>query len=112
MQFPFAAGSSASEPGITPAQFTLLTWPTWTDWVKTCGDSRVDAGLHFPFAVEAAYDFCPQFGVSAYEYAKSLYDGTAPKRGVQEGKPVSSIPKPVGPGGKPPGGKPCKGNKC
>lgn len=82
-----AAGSSRIEPGVTPAVDTTVVFPTWTDFARDCGQSRVWAGVHFPAAVEASADFCAEFGDTAYEYLTLLLDGTAPERGPSRGVP-------------------------
>ena len=78
-----AAGSSLWEPGITPASDLLLTFDTWTDFVETCADSRVIAGLHFRFAVDESVKACSAVGTISYDYWKSLVDGTAAPRGPE-----------------------------
>ncbi len=76
----YPAGSSRVEPGFTPAEDLTLSFPTWTDFARDCGQSRVWAGVHFPAAVEASADLCGGFGDLAYEYYQTLMDGTAPAR--------------------------------
>lgn len=75
------AGSSKVEPGKTPAEDTVLVFPTWTEFTQSCGQSRVWAGVHFQAAVDASLATCNVFGDMAYGYLKSLMDGTAPARG-------------------------------
>jgi uncharacterized protein DUF6851/vanadium-dependent haloperoxidase-like protein len=41
------AGSSAIEPGMTPAQDVTLTWPTFTSAADQAGMSRRYGGIHF-----------------------------------------------------------------
>lgn len=77
----FPAGSSRIEPGITPAEDVTITWETWTDLERDCGESRVWAGVHFPASVEAAAGMCHAFGGSMWAYYSSLMDGSAPERG-------------------------------
>ena len=48
---PVPAGSSRNEPGV-PAQTIFLSYTSWDGFVKACGQSRIDGGLHFPAAVE------------------------------------------------------------
>ena len=85
--FPFAAGSSRIEPGISPATDILLTWATWTDLAADCGQSRVWAGVHFQDAVDASAQQCAQFGDLAYDYTQSLINGTASLRPPSERLP-------------------------
>jgi hypothetical protein len=47
VQFFYSAGSSQIEPGVTPAQDTLMSYATWTDFVNACVQSRQNAGVHF-----------------------------------------------------------------
>ncbi|MDH3763488.1 MAG: vanadium-dependent haloperoxidase [Gammaproteobacteria bacterium] len=79
------AGSSRIEPGITPANDTELFFPTWTDFVHDCGQSRVWAGVHFQDAVDQSRRLCDVFGDMAYDYLQALIDGTAPERPPSSG---------------------------
>ncbi|MCY3573201.1 MAG: hypothetical protein OXG92_06255 [Chloroflexi bacterium] len=76
----YPAGTSRIEPGVTPARDTTLTFATWTDFAKDCGDSRNWSGVHFLPAVENSAESCNVFGDMAYEYFLTLMDGTAPPR--------------------------------
>ncbi|KAJ9471189.1 hypothetical protein DIPPA_70218 [Diplonema papillatum] len=86
---PFAAGSSKIEPGVTPANDVVLSFPTWTDFADQCGKSRMYAGVHFQDAIDAAADICGQFGGFAFSYYDALLNGTAPMRG-----PAKPLKKP------------------
>ena len=77
---PVPAGASRIEPGITPAADTNLIFPTWTDFVTDCGQSRVWAGVHFQSAVDESRKLCNVFGDMAYDYLQELILGTAPER--------------------------------
>ena len=77
---PAPAGSSRIEPGITPDSNIDLFFPTWTEFVAECGQSRVWAGVHFQAAVDRSRELCDVFGDMAYEYLQALNDGTAPER--------------------------------
>ncbi len=77
---PIPAGASRIEPGITPAADTALFFPTWTEFVHECGQSRVWAGVHFQAAVDESRRLCNVFGDMAYDYLLTLIDGTAPER--------------------------------
>ncbi len=79
------AGESRVEPGVTPAEDTLLVFDTWTDFASDCGQSRVWAGVHFQAAVDESAALCEVFGDMAHDYLRSLVDGTAPPRGPSEG---------------------------
>ncbi len=74
------ANSSIHERGITPANNVTITFDTWTEWVDACGDSRVWSGAHFRTAVDEAVDLCTPIGDHAYDYFRSLLDGTAPQK--------------------------------
>jgi len=76
----YPAGSSRIEPSVTPAGDLALSFATWTDFARDCGQARVWAGVHFPAAVEASAAICGGFGDLAYEYFQTLLDGTAPER--------------------------------
>jgi hypothetical protein len=74
-RFPIPAGWTDVEPGITPAKAMELHWPTWTDYVKDCGISRVWGGVHFKKTIERSIEFGAQFGDLAYEYVRRYIDG-------------------------------------
>ena len=78
-------GSSKTEPGITPATNTTLSWKTWTEFSQDCGQSRVWAGVHFQAAVDVSNKLCSVFGDTAFEYINELIAGTAPERGPSKG---------------------------
>ncbi len=84
----FPAGSSRIEKGVTPAEDMSLSFSTWTDFARDCGQARVWAGVHFPAAVEASADICGGFGDLAYEYLETLLDGTAPARPAAQALPL------------------------
>ena len=58
-----------------------MVFPTWTDFERDCGQSRVWAGVHFQAAVDESLATCGVFGDLAYDYMESLIDGTAAERG-------------------------------
>ena len=65
--------------------------------MQDCAISRVDAGTHFPFAVEQSMQECPKIGTAVYEWLKRQIDGTEPPRPPSTGLPLSSLPEIVGP---------------
>lgn len=65
------AGSSVVEPGITPAEDIVLSWPTWTELSKDCGMSRHWGGVHFLSAISSVSEFATQIGTQAYEFMQS-----------------------------------------
>jgi len=77
--YPWLKGTSKVEPDITPARTIILgPWATWTDLVNDCGMARVYGGVHFPAAVEASKEMCPQFGDLAYEFVQAHLQGNVP----------------------------------
>jgi len=74
-RFPIAAGWTQVEPGITPASNIELHWPTWTDHVAACANSRVWGGLQFRKTVERSVEFGEQFGDRAHEFMRRHVDG-------------------------------------
>jgi len=75
--FRFPPGSSRIEPGMTPATEVVLNWPTWTDFVRDCGLSRLWGGVHFMPAINASWTIGDQIGNRAYEYVERHINGTA-----------------------------------
>ncbi len=71
------AGSSIYEPDITPQNNVTVNFDTWSDYVDTCGESRIWAGLHFRDAVDASIEVCDDIGNLAFAYFDTLLDGTA-----------------------------------
>ena len=70
-------GSSSREPGCVPSATTTITYTTWTDWEYECGESRLNAGVHFQSAVNASRVVCPQLGDITYEYYLKYWHGEA-----------------------------------
>jgi hypothetical protein len=75
VQFP--AGSSVVEPGVTPAQDTLVVFDTWTQFEEECAYSRVWAGVHFEDALDPAAEIGNEVGKLAYDFFVAHVDGTA-----------------------------------
>ncbi|TGB13393.1 hypothetical protein E2651_09625 [Streptomyces sp. MZ04] len=69
------AGSSLTEPGITPAKDLKVHYATWSEFEKDCAMSRVWAGVHFKATVERSLVFGKQFGDLAYEHVQRLIKG-------------------------------------
>jgi len=74
------AGVSMQEPGITPAEDTTLTFPTWTAFEELCGQTRVLGGVHFQPAVQAGHQIGRAVAAHAWDYLQDLLAGTAPAR--------------------------------
>ena len=73
--FPYAAGSTLTEPGLTPASDHTLHYATWTDYEKDCALSRVWAGVHFKETIERSLPFGAQFGDRAHEFVQRHING-------------------------------------
>lgn len=54
----FPAGSSKTEPGITPAEDLTFDYHTWSSTNEACGQSRMNGGMHFSQAVPAGEELC------------------------------------------------------
>ncbi|GAA2091486.1 DUF6851 domain-containing protein [Actinomadura alba] len=78
LSYTFAKGSSSVEPGLTPTAATTLSWTTWSDWLRDCGLSRLNGGVHFKAAIEASKKLGPQFGDRSYDLVQAHVAG---KRG-------------------------------
>ena len=66
---PSPAGSSAIEPGVTPAQDIVLgPWATFTEFEQVCSQSRVLGGVHFTAAIEEGQKLCRPIGDLAFEF--------------------------------------------
>jgi hypothetical protein len=48
----------------------VLSYSTWTDWEEACFQARVDGGVHFPAAVEAAPAIGHPIADLAYEFVQ------------------------------------------
>jgi hypothetical protein len=73
----YPAGSTLVEPGLTPGKDLSITFPTWTDFTRTCGDSRVWGGVHFQKTVDRSIEFGEQFGDLAHEFVQRQVRGEA-----------------------------------
>ena len=69
------AGSTLTEPGVTPAQDIELHYATWTDFEQDFARSRVWAGVHFRTTAEASLTFGRQFGDLAHDFVRRHIDG-------------------------------------
>jgi hypothetical protein len=85
---PISAGSSFAEPGQTPAMDLDLTFNTWNDVVEICGQSRLDAGLHFPAAILAGEELCGFTGIKSGKNMLDLRDGKTPANNVPSTKKI------------------------
>lgn len=76
--FPVTAGSSIIEPGFTPQADIVISFPTWTSFAETCGQSRFWAGVHFPASIPAGQNIADEVADHVWDFYQSLVDGTAP----------------------------------
>jgi hypothetical protein len=74
-RFTVPAGWTQVEAGITPASAVELHWPTWTDYVNDCANSRVQGGVHFRKTVERSIRFGEQFGDRVHEFVQRHING-------------------------------------
>lgn len=54
----FEAGSLRSEPGVAPIKKIDLVYSTWSEVQHTCGQSRLNGGMHFSKAIPAGEELC------------------------------------------------------
>ena len=73
----FKAGSSRTEPGVTPAKDITKVLHGMQELRDICGQSRLDGGMHFTQAVTASYELCNGVGNAAADYVYSLSSGGA-----------------------------------
>lgn len=74
---PVARGTSTVEPGVTPANDVVLTFPTWTDFETDCGLSRLWGGVHFRASLQAGRDIGRPIGELAYLFVQNHLLGDA-----------------------------------
>eukprot|EP00968_Pinguiococcus_pyrenoidosus_P016702 scaffold1620_cov233-Pinguiococcus_pyrenoidosus.AAC.2 len=72
----FPAGSSAREPGMTPANEINVVLADYTEVRDVCAQSRLDGGMHFTTSIFASMELCSEVGDFALDYVKSLVGGT------------------------------------
>ena len=69
----FPAGSSKTEPGVTP-EFDVppIVLNGMNELRNQCGQSRLDGGMHFSESVDNSYTLCSGVGIAAADYAFGL----------------------------------------
>ncbi|MEV7229069.1 DUF6851 domain-containing protein [Polymorphospora sp. NPDC051019] len=74
-----ASGASVVEPDVTPRSDTTLgPWPTWTQWARDCGLSRVWGGVHFQDAVTEGAALGARVGEYAFRFLSGHIQGRPP----------------------------------
>ena len=71
----FPAGSSVVEPGVVPSEDITVVFEDLTAYRNSCGQSRLDGGMHFTASVSAGYELCEGIGKQAWEYGIQLLNG-------------------------------------
>lgn len=81
---PVPQGASRIEPGITPAQNTVLgPWATWTEFEEDCGLSRLWGGVHFMPAIEEGFILGRAVGKNAHRFLARHIEGKVSPRPPQ-----------------------------
>lgn len=75
---------------ITPEEMRLVvrnyplkekvrfTYKSLQEAARSCGESRLDAGVHFEPSVNAGYEIAKGIGKAAFQHARDLYEGRVP----------------------------------
>ena len=71
------AGATLTEPGLTPAKDTRLSWATFTEAAEEAGMSRLYGGIHFMDGNVQGQVIGRQVGALVWSKAQSYFDGTA-----------------------------------
>ncbi|MFF3313819.1 DUF6851 domain-containing protein [Streptomyces sp. NPDC002952] len=74
---PVAKGSSDIEPGVTPAADLELSYDTWTDFERTCGQTRLWGGVHFPDAIRVGGQVGHDVANIAVSFMRAHINGSA-----------------------------------
>ena len=69
----FPAGSSKTEPGLTPSEELNLVAPNMLELRNMGAQSRLDGGMHFTASIFASYALCEGVGNEAAIYASQLW---------------------------------------
>lgn len=88
-------GSSAAEPGLTPAADLTLSWATFSDAANAAGMSRRYGGIHFQQGDLTGRALGRVVGAQAWARAQTYIDGTA-EVPLELVRPRPT-PRPVGP---------------
>jgi len=71
----YKAGSSKIEPGLTPGD-DITEFYTLEQFKESCGQSRLDGGMHFTAAVENSYELCRGFEEATEQRILELLNGS------------------------------------
>lgn len=71
------AGSSKTEPGVTPQNNITLTYNAWSEIQHACGESRLHGGMHFSKAVPAGEELCTGLASHVVNSGEKLKIGDA-----------------------------------
>lgn len=80
----FPAGSSAVEPGVSPASAVTLKWQTFTDAADQAGISRRFGGIHFKKADLVGRAAGELVALRTWDKAKSLWSGSERRGGDEQ----------------------------
>lgn len=69
------AGTSFTEPGVTPSVDLELTYDKWSKVQNICGVSRLYGGMHFSKAVPAGEELCTGLADLVVHRAELLIEG-------------------------------------
>jgi hypothetical protein len=70
----FPAGSSKTEPGMTPSSDLTVTVSNLLELRDRGSQSRLDGGMHFTQAVEAGHELCKGVRHAAGDYKYALWN--------------------------------------
>ncbi len=69
------AGSSKTEPGVTPQNNITLSYTAWSEVQDACGESRLYGGMHFSKAVPGGRELCTGLASHIVNRAEKLKMG-------------------------------------
>ena len=71
----FRASASSIEPGVTPAQYVVLSWPTFDHAADEAGISRRYGGIHFRQSDLESRELGRRIGLLVWQRANALFAG-------------------------------------
>ena len=78
--YTFTAGTSAIEPGITPARDIVLSWSTFDQAADEAGLSRRYGGIHFRRSDLESREMGRRIALLVWQRANALFHGAPPHR--------------------------------